>query len=308
MLGKCKQVVRLRLARQGEIGMCEHVQGLVGARVGQLADGQEIALIDRRKLGRRDLIRGLAAGAMVLVAPSCETNPQTGRTQFVGLAPSEAQMATMALDAWRQQLAETPVSRDPAANARLRRVGERIAEASGRANQPWEFVVFEKNEKNAFVLPGNKVGFYKGLLDISQNDSQVATVLGHEVAHVTNRHAQERYSQGLALQGVMAGAQIGAQNADPRYRNAGLAAVGLGLQVGVMLRYSRLHETEADRVGVDYMHRANYDVRESVRFWEIMARANTGARPPEFLSTHPDPASRIADLRGYIQNRGYATF
>lgn len=288
---------------------CEHeLQGVSGGIAAKTLDGQDMIVVDRRKLGRRDLIRGLAAGTMILVAPSCETNPETGRSQFVGLAPDEATMATMALDAWRQTLAQTPVSRDPAANARLRRVGEKIAAAANRPNQNWEFVVFDKPEKNAFVLPGNKVGFYKGLLDISERDDHIATVLGHEVGHVTARHAQERYSQALATQGLVAGATMGSQNADPRYRQVGLAALGLGLQVGVLLRYSRLHELEADKVGVDYMHRAGYDVRESVRFWERMGASASGPRPPEFLSTHPEPGTRMAELRAYIQNRGYATF
>ena len=259
----------------------------------------EPTLVDLGKMNRRDIVRGLAAGTLLLAG--CETNPVTGRSQFTGLAPGDSQLAAMALDAWTEQKRKTPISRDPALNARLQRVGTRIANVSGLQNVQWEFVVFDTDEKNAFVLPGGKVGFYKGLMEIATKDDHIATVLGHEVGHVQGRHAAERYSEGVAAQLGTAVAQQTGLGAS----QLGMAALGLGLQVGVLLPFSRAQESEADRIGVDNMFRAGYDVRESVKFWEIMAQQG-GARGPTLLSTHPSPEGRMADLRAYINQRGYA--
>lgn len=261
----------------------------------------EPTLVDLSTLKRRDVLMGLASGSLLLAG--CETNAVTGRSQFVGLAPGEQQLAALALDSWTKQKQSTPVSRDPALNAQLQRVGQRIAAVSGLTNVQWEFVVFDKDEKNAFVLPGGKVGFYKGLMRLAKNDAQIAAVMGHEVGHVQARHAAERYSQQVGSQLAMAGAQVavaGSQNA-----NAYMAAIGLGAQVGILLPYSRLQETEADRVGVDNMHKAGYDVREAVTFWELMA-AEGASRGPTILSTHPSPSGRMQELRNYINARGYA--
>jgi predicted Zn-dependent protease len=263
-------------------------------------------VVDVGKMHRRDLLRAMATGSLVMLAPACATNPETGRSQFVGLA-SDQMLAGMALQSWQQLRAETPAYNNPRAQARLANVGGRIAVAANRPNDPWEFVVFDSPEKNAFVLPGGKVGFYRGLMEVAERDDHIASVLGHEVGHVTGRHAAERFSTQLALQGVMIGAQVASQDMDPRTRGIALTALGLGAQVGVLLPFSRRDELEADRLGVDYMHTAGYDVRESVRFWELMAQEGGGRRPPEFLSTHPSPETRMAELRAYINTRGYAT-
>ncbi len=256
-------------------------------------------LVNLSTLKRRDVLMGLASGTLLLAG--CETNAVTGRSQFTAFAPGDSQLAAMALDAWSQQKRTTPISRDPALNARLQRVGARIAAVSGLQNVQWEFVVFDKPDKNAFVLPGGKVGFYKGLMDISTKDDHIATVLGHEVGHVQGRHAAERYSQGVAAQ---LGSAV-AQSSGLGSSQMAMAALGMGLQVGVLLPFSRAQESEADRVGVDNMHKAGYDVRESVKFWELMAQGG-GSRSPTLLSTHPSPEGRMAELRAYITQRGYA--
>jgi predicted Zn-dependent protease len=269
------------------------------------ADADAPRLVDLSTMKRRDIVRALAAGSLALVAPACATNPETGRSQLVFI--DDGALSQLAQQSWLEQKRTTPVSTDPALNARLRGIGARIAMAAGRSNEQWDYVVFDTPEKNAFVLPGNKVGFYKGLMQLAENDSQIATVLGHEVAHVTGRHAAERFSQGtaaqlgLAIGGVAAGSAID----DPGTRQLAMAALGLGVQVGLLLPYSRLQESEADRLGIDYMHRAGFDVRESVKFWERM-NSSGGSRPPELLSTHPDPINRMQALRGYINARGYA--
>jgi predicted Zn-dependent protease len=157
--------------------------------------------------------------------------------------------------------------------------------------------VFDTKELNAFVLPGGKVGFYKGLMNLCENDDQIAAVLGHETGHVTAHHAAERASQGLLAQ--IAGSVAGAKS------EALGQLFGIGSQYGVLLPYERTQESEADILGVEYMHRAGYDVRQAVRLWELMG-AQSGARAPEILSTHPDPANRIENIKAYIRAKGYA--
>lgn len=248
------------------------------------------------RMERRDVLRGLAIGAAAAVLPACATNPETGRSQLILI--DDAQLQQASLGAWQQVRQQTPVWNNRAAQTRLETVGRRIVNAAGRGNQPWEFVLFDSAEKNAFVLPGGQVGFYRGLYEISSRDDYIATVLGHETGHVTGRHAAERYSREAATQTALqvAGTQINSQLA--------MAALGLGTQVGLSLPFSRDQESEADQLGLNYMHTAGYDVKQSIPFWEIMQQSG-GARPPEFISTHPDPANRIARLREYINAQGW---
>ncbi|MCL4715566.1 MAG: M48 family metallopeptidase [Hyphomonadaceae bacterium] len=265
--------------------MCEH-HGESGAK-----------LIDVSKLDRRDLLRGLASGTIVLVA-GCETyqNPETGRGQFIIV--DEAQLAQASLSAWQQVRQQTPAWNNAAAQRRLEAVGRRVVQAAGRGNQSWEFVLFDSNERNAFVLPGGQVGFYRGLYQLCERDDWMATVLGHEVGHVTGRHTAERYSREVATQTALqvAGTQISNRTV--------MAALGLGAQVGVSLPFSREQEAEADILGIRYMHAAGYDPKEAIPFWRAM-ESGGGSRPPEFLSTHPDPDNRIERLRNYINQQGW---
>jgi predicted Zn-dependent protease len=257
------------------------------------------------RMNRRDFVRAVAVGSVVTVA-ACETNPETGRQQFT-MGVSDSDLVQMAQGAWLQTLQETPRSRDARANQRLSAVGQRISQSANRPNDQWEFVVFDSDDKNAFVLPGGKVGFYKGLMDMTENDDQIASVMGHEVGHVTGRHAAERMGWSTAAQlGMVVGAvAIGSQdNISQDQADMIMAGLGLGIQVGVLLPFSRNHELEADRLGVDYMHRAGYDVRQSIRVWELMSAGSRGT--PEFLSTHPSPETRIQELRRHINARGYA--
>jgi len=254
-------------------------------------------LVDVSKMDRRDLLRGLATGSLVLLA-GCETyqNPETGRGQFIIV--DEAQLQQASLQAWAQMRQQVPTWNNAAAQRRLETVGRRIVNAANRGNQNWEFVLFNSDQKNAFVLPGGQVGFYRGLYEICERDDYMATVLGHEVGHVTGRHAAERYSREVATQTALqvAGSQINSQMA--------MAALGLGAQVGLSLPFSREQEAEADILGLGYMRAAGYDVRQSIPFWNAMSSGG-GARPPEFLSTHPDPANRIERLRAYINQQGW---
>jgi predicted Zn-dependent protease len=243
----------------------------------------------------RSLGRGLPWLALLLAA-GCATNAVTGRDQFIII--DEAQLQQASLQAWAQMRQEVPQWRNAAAQTRLERVGGRIVQAAGRGGQNWEFVLFDSAQKNAFVLPGGQVGFYRGLYEICERDDWMATVLGHEVGHVTGRHAAERYSREAATQTALqvAGTQLNSQLA--------MAALGLGAQVGLSLPFSREQEAEADIIGIQYMQRAGYDPKQAIPFWQAMQQGG-GSRPPEFLSTHPDPDNRIQRLRNYINEQGW---
>jgi predicted Zn-dependent protease len=233
----------------------------------------------------------------------CTTVPETGRRQFIMVSPAEeAQMGAAAFTQLRQ---EERVSTDPRANAQVQRVGQRIAAAVGREipDAQWEFVVFEADQVNAFALPGGKVGVYTGLLRLVESDDELATVIGHEIAHVTSRHGAERMSQAMAAQGVGTLGQValGATDWSPTTQGLVMAAYGLGATVGISA-YSRTQELEADTVGLRFAAAAGYDPRSAVTFWRKMQAANErSARPPEFLSTHPSDERRIANLEQLAQ-------
>lgn len=207
----------------------------------------------------------------------------------------------MGLSAFSQIKREERVSQDPALNAQVQRVGARIADSVGREipNAEWEFVVFESDDINAFALPGGKVGVYSGLLRLVESDDELATVMGHEIAHVTSRHGAERTSQNYAVAGLGLLGAIGMEmsDMDPGKRNAILGLYGAGATVGYMLPYARTHETEADTVGLRFAAGAGYDPRAAAQFWRKMQVANArSSKPPEWLSTHPSDDRRIANL------------
>jgi predicted Zn-dependent protease len=188
-------------------------------------------------------------------------------------------------------------------DARARRYVECVARAitaqvdAPNAPSSWEVVVFEEESANAFALPGGKIGVHTGLLDVATNQHQLATVLGHEVAHVLAEHGNERVSTQLATQGGLELIQAISGPASPT-KNAALAALGLGAQVGVLLPFSRAQESEADTIGLELMARAGFDPRQGPVLWENMSRQ--GGQPPEFLSTHPSGDTRIRSLEAQV--------
>jgi predicted Zn-dependent protease len=225
-----------------------------------------------------------------LVFISCVTNPETGRKQLNVLPDNY--MNQMGVQAYKEILTKEKPSKDKRLNDMITRIGKRIAKASG-ANFDWEFKLIESKTVNAFCLPGGKVAFYTGILPIAKNEAGVAAIMGHEVAHAVARHGSERMSQTLIAQFGMIAADLAIS--DPKYKQITFAALGLGTQFGVLLPYSRIHESEADFMGLKYMAKAGYDPAESVTLWQRMAKEG-GARPPEILSTHPDPEKRSRAL------------
>lgn len=235
------------------------------------------------------------AGASV---GACSYNEALGRDQLVLV--DENALAQAGQQAWSQALSSNPISRDAAQNDRLRRVGGRIVQAAGLNSMSWEYAVFVSDQPNAFVLPGGRMGVTTGLLALVHNDDQLATVIGHEAAHVVARHAAERYSQtALAQTGLQVASGVAGD-----YGQAVGALGGIGAQVGVLLPFSRRHELEADRIGVDFMQRAGYNPREALALWRLMAQQG-GASAPEFASTHPSDSTRISALEAYIAERGW---
>lgn len=239
-----------------------------------------------------------ALGLLAAPIAACTYNEALGRDQLV-LVDDNA-LAQAGQQAWAQALQTQEISRNAAQNERLRRVGSRIVQAAGLGGRPWEYAVFISEQPNAFVLPGGRMGVTTALLQLAANDDQLATVIGHEAAHVMARHAAERYSQTALAQ---TGVQI-ASGASGRYGQAVGALGGIGAQVGVLLPFSRQHELEADRLGVDVMQRAGYRPREALALWRTMA-AQGGASAPEFASTHPSDSTRIAALEAYLNERGW---
>lgn len=233
-----------------------------------------------------------------LALSACAYNESLGRNQF--LIVDDSALIQQSDAAWAETLRTAKLSTNAAQNERVGRVGGRIVQAAGLANRPWDYRVFIDDSPNAFVLPSGKIGVTTGLLALVQNDDQLATVLGHEVGHVVARHAAERYST-QSTTGLVLGA---VQSRAGDYSQAVGAFGGLGAQLGLLLPFSRNHELEADRIGVDYVAAAGYKPSESIALWRLMAQQRqTGT--PEFASTHPSDQTRIAALQQYIASRGW---
>lgn len=233
-----------------------------------------------------------------LLLVGCTKTPVTNRTQFMMISPDQ-EMALGATEA--KKIVETSkVSSDQKLQERVKRIGQKIAAVSGRSDFAWEFTVIQDDTPNAFCLPGGKVFFYTGILKITENDDQIATVMGHEIAHALARHGAERMSMQNASN---IGAQVlaAALNVPAQYQNLYAQAYGVTSQVGLILPYSRKFEHEADRIGVYLMVKAGYNPAQALKFWENMARlSKSSQKPPAFLSTHPADDERIREIREYI--------
>ena len=239
----------------------------------------------------------------------CAEVPVTHR-KGLHLVP-ESELLTLSFQQYNDVIKKSKLSTDQKKIQMVRRVGERIARSSeaflresGRGDQisnyKWEFNVIEDDKVvNAWCMPGGKVAVYTGILPYTQDETGLAVVLGHEVAHAIADHGNERMSQALlANMGGMA-LSVALANKPSQTRELFMTVFGAGATVGFLLPYSRLHESEADRIGLMFMARAGYDPRAAIPFWERMNKQE-GAKPPQFLSTHPAPESRIANIKTHI--------
>lgn len=250
----------------------------------------------------------LLAGGVALVG--CETNPYTGRKQLLMTSiGQEVQMGAQAFDQVKSDPKMRP-SQDPREVEPVRRVAARIVEAAKRSKYAemaqqfqWEVTIIKDDKTaNAFALPGGKMAVYTGIFPMAKTEAGLAAVMGHEVVHALARHGAERMSQGQLTNTVLqvAGAAIGLSGGNPMLGQATMAALGAGAQVGVLLPFSRKHESEADYVGILLAADAGYDPRESVALWERMGQASGGGGQSEFLSTHPSHDTRIDQLKEWM--------
>jgi len=248
---------------------------------------------------------------MAAMVISCSRNAVTGRNQFKLLPESELQ--TMASGQYTQFLADSKiVSSTTNKDAEMvRRVGQRVTKSVedyyksiGKSEilngYKWEYNLVDDPAVNAWCMPGGKIVVYTGLLPYTQNEAALAVVMGHEVSHAIFQHGNERMSQQLSTELLGAGLQAALSNKPAETQNAFLTAFGIGAQAGVLLPFSRKHELEADRYGLWWAAMAGYNPRESIPLWERMEKAGGGAKPPEFLSTHPSEGRRIDQLNKYM--------
>ena len=240
------------------------------------------------------------------VLVGCARVPFTGRRQ-VKLIPSQ-ELHSLAVESYRDFMNQHKLSDNSQQVAMVRDAGDRISKAVEQyardhglkdrvEGYEWEFNLIESDQMNAFAMPGGKVAFYTGIMPVCKNESGVAVVMAHDIAHVIARHGNERMSQQLIAQmGGMALA-LALEEEPQRTREIFMAAYGIGATVGVILPYSRLHESEADKIGQYFMAMAGYHPSEAIAFWERMQAMSEGAQPPQFISTHPSHETRIQKLR-----------
>jgi predicted Zn-dependent protease len=247
---------------------------------------------------------------LAMVCASCSEVAITGRSQL-NIIP-DATMNQMSLTEYQKFLKDSKKSTNASDTAMVQRVGLKIADSVERycrqngmadrvAGFNWEFNLIDSKDINAWAMPGGKVVVYTGILPVTQNETGLAVVIGHEVAHVIARHGSERMSQGLLVNmGGMALSE--AMAAKPAATQQLFAqAYGMGANVAVILPYSRMHESEADRMGLVFMAMAGYNPQEAVGFWQRMgAQPGNDQKPPEFLSTHPADNTRIANIKSYM--------
>jgi predicted Zn-dependent protease len=246
------------------------------------------------------------AGLMLV---GCAIVPFTGRSQLSLV--SKAELAAVGAENYHQFIAESKLSKDSQATAMVRRVGNKVARSAGTFLEShglagdlqyydWEFNLIDDDETaNAFCVSGGKIAVYTGLLPIAENEEGLAVAVAHEVAHALANHAGERMTQLLIAElGGMALSKA-VEKEPQKTQDLWKAVYGLGAQVGYLLPYSRQHESEADRIGLILMAQAGYNPEAAIPFWQRMA-AQGGPAPPEFLSTHPNPETRIQDIREHL--------
>ncbi len=228
-------------------------------------------------------------------------NPETGRA--ARLALSEEQEASLGLQSYREVLATSAVIESGPEEELVASVARRLAAVTGDAARKfdWRVSLVRDDRANAFCLPGGKIVVFTGILPVTRTEAGLAAVMGHEMAHATSRHGSQRMLQGQLANTLTQGAQASLMlgDMDPQQKLMVMAAIGAGAKYGVLLPFSRDHETEADAIGILYMARAGYDPREAIAFWERMSD-NSRGQPPEFLSTHPSHGTRIERLKAIM--------
>ena len=237
---------------------------------------------------------------------SCSTVPITGRRTF-NLIP-ESQMNAMSFSQYDEFLKTNKLSNNKTQTRMVKKVGLQIQKAveqyfadKGMSNKltgyEWEFNLVDNKEVNAWCMPGGKVVFYTGILPVTKDEAGLAVVMGHEIAHAIGGHGSERMSQGMLVQFGGMALSTALEEKPVETQQVWMTAFGLGSQFGIMLPFSRMHESEADHLGLIFMAMAGYDPATAVEFWKRMSAMKNEQAPPEFMSTHPADATRISDLK-----------
>lgn len=245
----------------------------------------------------------------LMVVLGCSRVPVTGRKQLDLLPNSE--VLALANSSYQQFLSENKISTDAQNTALVKRVGGNIANAVEKyfaqhdmkkelKGYKWEFNLIESKEANAWAMPGGKTVVYSGILPITKDEAGLAVVMGHEIAHAVAKHGNERMSQGLLAQLGGVALDVALRNKSQETRGLFMAAYGAGATVGYLLPFSRLQESEADRLGLIFMAMAGYDPRTATEFWKRMEAQSHGGSMPEFLSTHPSHETRIRDIEKHL--------
>ena len=245
----------------------------------------------------------LALFIVIATLSSCATSPE-GRNQLKLI--SGDQMDAMGVQSFEQLKKDTPLTQNKNIQQYVTCIANRIIPHVKQNPDPkqWEVQVFEDEQANAFALPGYKIGVYTGLLKYAKNQDQLAAVMGHEVAHVIAEHGNERVSNQMATQAGLSIAAIALGSTQDENTGLILAGLGIGAQYGVILPFSRKHESEADLIGLDLIAPAGFNPAESVTLWQNMSQAGTAL--PEFMSTHPSSETRIKQLKERIPKANIA--
>ena len=278
----------------------------------------------RRRMGfgglRLLVLVGFAIYAAITWFGSAKVDPYTGEKARYGATPEEE--AQLGAQAYQQVQGDAAaqgalLSPDAPESKQIREIASRLVQkvqpvaadlaAANQQQAPvdfqhfnWDVSVIDSQEANAFCLPGGKMAVYTGLFPVAQNSDAMAVVMGHEIAHALLRHGSQRIAQQKLVQVGQMAAGVALGGMDPQQQQAMMAALGAGAQYGFILPYGRSHETQADDVGLMLAAAACFNPREAIPLWERMSELGGGARPPEFASTHPDPANRIQTLQSLM--------
>ena len=262
-------------------------------------------------MNRRNFIYLLSCGCLSVTINSCTKTPITERRQLKLI--SESRLNAQAAALYEKVKEREKLSDDTKSLNKIKDIGSKIEYSISKyfeknnlkdptANFDWEYILIDnKKMKNAWCMPGGKIAVYTGMLDITKNDNGLAAVMGHEIAHAVAKHSVERQSRAMALNvgtqiiDIATGGKLSTVN-----RTTGMNTVGLISQIGIMNPFSRKEESEADYLGLIFSSLSGYDIRETIKIWERMKKANKGKEPPEFMSTHPSSTNRIKTISGWL--------
>ncbi len=262
-------------------------------------------------MNRRKFLGYIGCGCCTMMMPACTTTPITERKQLKLI--SEDKLNAKAALIYERIKEKEKMSDDTKTLNEIKNIGKRMEDSISEyfyrsniidptKNFEWEYILIDRKKvKNAWCMPGGKIAVYTGILDITKNTNGLASVMGHEIAHAVAKHSIERASQSVAINvvtqvtDILSGGKLSTVN-----RTTGMNTVGLLTQMGIMNPFNRKQESEADYLGLIFSSLSGYDIRETVKIWERMKKANKGKEPPEFMSTHPSSDNRIKNINDWM--------